>query len=97
MLEVKLPMAARAALVECRCRGLVMRRAYPLPGHPGGRHWHFGLPARSGTLELSVWDDEVWAKVHPLRDGGWARAVVCEMADGTVASPADVHPGRAGS
>ncbi len=88
MLELKLSMDARTALDECRRRGLRVRSEYPLPGHPGGRHWHFELPGRSGTLEITVWDDEVWAKVHPLRDGGWACSTARAMAEGTGASPA---------
>jgi hypothetical protein len=35
----------------------------------GPSSWH-SLPWRSGTL--NEWQDRVWVKVHPLRDGGWA-------------------------
>ena len=35
----------------------------------GPSSWH-SLPWRSGTL--NEWQERVWVKVHPLRDGGWA-------------------------
>jgi hypothetical protein len=43
------------------------------------RHWHLGIPGRPGTLELNEWEDRVWVKVHPLRDGGWATDVAHEL------------------
>jgi ribosomal protein S18 acetylase RimI-like enzyme len=37
------------------------------------------MPGRSGTLELNEWQNRVWVKVHPLRDGGWATALAREL------------------
>lgn len=80
MLELKLGVGADDALAACQNRGLEVCREYPLADHPGGRHWHLVFPGRSGTLEISAWDDEVWVKVHPRRDGGWARNFARELA-----------------
>jgi hypothetical protein len=38
------------------------------------------IPGRPGTLELNAWQDRAWVKVHPLRDGGWAKAFARELA-----------------
>lgn len=80
MLELDLDLTAEGALEECRRRGLVVRSERELSGCPGSRHWHVGIPGRPGTLELNEWQDRVWVKVHPLRDGGWATALARELA-----------------
>ena len=80
MLELDLDLTAEQALEECRRRGLVVRSERELAGRPGSRHWHLRIPGRPGTLELNEWQDRVWVKVHPLRDGGWATAVSHELA-----------------
>lgn len=69
--------AVRAALAR---RGAVVSGAWDIAGRPGGRHWHFRMPGRSGTLEVSAWDGEVWLSVHARRDGGWARDLAREIA-----------------
>lgn len=81
MLEVDLQLSAEEALAECRRRGLVVRSERELAGRVGSHHWHLGIPGRSGTLELNEWQNRVWAKVHPLRDGGWAESLAQELAD----------------
>lgn len=80
MVELKVPRTVEQTLESCRTKGLVVRIQRGLAEHPGGRHWHLGIPGRAGTLEISAWDGEVWVKVHPLRDGGWAGNVARELA-----------------
>lgn len=80
MLEIDLQLSAEQALEECRRRGLVIRSERELAGKAGSRHWHLGSPDRPGTLELNEWQSRVWAKVHPLRDGGWAESLAQELA-----------------
>jgi hypothetical protein len=79
VLELDLKLTAEQALEECRRRGLVLRSERELAGRAGSRHWHLGFPGRSGTLELSEWQDRVWVKVHPRRDGGWASELAREL------------------
>jgi hypothetical protein len=81
MLEVDLQLSAEQALAECRRRGLVVRSERELAGRVGSHHWHLGIPGQSGTLELNKWQNRVWVKVHPLRDGGWAESLAHELAD----------------
>jgi hypothetical protein len=79
MLELDLKLTAGQAIDECRRRGLVIRSERQLAGRDGSRHWHLRIPGRPGTLELSEWQNRVWVKVHPLRDGGWATALAREL------------------
>jgi hypothetical protein len=79
MLELDLDLTAEQALQECRRRGLVVRSERELAGRAASRHWHLGLPGRPGTLELNEWENRVWVKVHPLRDGGWASSFAHEL------------------
>ena len=83
MLELDLELTATQVLDECRRRGLVTRSERELAGRPGSRHWHLRMPGRPGTLELTEWQNRVWVKVHPLRDGAWATAFAHELAAGT--------------
>jgi hypothetical protein len=80
VLELDLQLTAEQALEECRQRGVVIRSERELAGRPGSHHWHLRIPGRPGTLELNEWQNRVWVKVHPLRDGGWATAVSYELA-----------------
>ena len=80
MLELDLTLTAEQALEECRGRGLAVQSERELAGRRGSHHWHLHMPGRAGTLELSEWQDRVWVKVHPLRDGGWAEALAHELA-----------------
>jgi hypothetical protein len=79
VLELDLHVTVDEALAECRQRGLVVRSERGLAGRAGSRHWHLGFPGRTGTLELSEWQNRVWVKVHPRRDGGWATALAQEL------------------
>ena len=79
MLELNLELTARQALDECRRRGLVVRSERQLAGRGGSHHWHLRMPGRPGTLEVSEWQNRVWVKVHPLRDGGWATELAHEL------------------
>jgi hypothetical protein len=79
MLELELKLTGRQVLDECRRRGLVVRSGRELAGRTASHHWHLGMPGRAGTLEVSEWQDRVWVKVHPLRDGGWASAFAREL------------------
>jgi hypothetical protein len=79
MLEVDLRLSAEQALGECLRRGLVIRSERELAGRAGSHHWHLGIPRRAGTLELNEWQDRVWVKVHPLRDGGWAESLAEQL------------------
>lgn len=79
MLELDLNVTAGDALDECRRRGLVVRSERGLAGRAGSHHWHLGFPHRAGALELSEWQNRVWVKVHPQRDGGWAAALAQEL------------------
>jgi hypothetical protein len=91
VLELDLSVTADEALAECVERGLVVRSERELAGRAGSHHWHLGLPGRTGTLELSEWQNRVWVKVHPRRDGGWATVFARELAvaRGTGAAKAD--------
>lgn len=80
MLEVDLKLTGDEALEECRRRGLVVRSERELAGKAGSCHWHLAKPGFPGTLELNEWNGRVWAKVHPLRDGGWASDLAEELA-----------------
>ena len=79
VLELNLKLTAGQALRECRRGGLVIRSERELAGRTGSHHWHLRMPGRPGTLELSEWQNRVWVKVHPLRDGGWATAFAHEL------------------
>lgn len=81
MLELYLKLSAAQVLDECRRRGLVVRSNRELAGRTGSHHWHLRIPGRPGTLELSEWQNRVWVKVHPLRDGGWASALAHELSE----------------
>jgi hypothetical protein len=80
MLELRLRLSAGQVLDEGRRRGLVIRSERELAGRSGSHHWHLRMTGRTGTLEVSEWEDQVWVKVHPLRDGGWASALARELA-----------------
>ena len=79
VLELDLKLTAVQVLDECRRRGIVVRSERELAGRSGSHHWHLGMPDRAGTLELNEWQNRVWVKVHPLRDGGWATSVAHEL------------------
>jgi hypothetical protein len=81
MLELELQLPAGQALDECRRRGLVVRSERELAGRTSSPQWHLRMPDRPGTLELSEWQNRVWAKVHRLRDGGWATALARELSE----------------
>jgi hypothetical protein len=79
VLELDLKVTADRALAECGERGLVVQSERAPDARAGGHHWHLRIPGRAGTLELNEWEDRVWVKVHPLRDGGWATALAHEL------------------
>jgi hypothetical protein len=79
VVELNLKLTAGQALEQCRRRGLVVRSERELAGRTGSHHWHLRMPGRAGTLELNEWQNRVWVKVHPLRDGGWATALAYEL------------------
>jgi hypothetical protein len=79
VLELSVDLSAEQVLQECERRGLVVRSERELGSCDGGRHWHLGVPGRAGTLELSDCRGRVWVKVHPRRDGGWARTLAAEF------------------
>ena len=81
MLELDLNLSADEALSECGRRGLMVRSERQLAGRADSRHWHLGIPGRSGTLELNEWRGRVWVKVHPLRDGGWASDLARDLSN----------------
>jgi len=80
VLERNLILTTQQVLDECRRRGLIVRSERELAGRHGSHHWHLRIPGRPGTLELSEWQNRVWVKVHPRRDGGWATALADELA-----------------
>jgi hypothetical protein len=80
VLELTLRLTARQALAECLRRGLVVVSERELAGRPGSKHWHLRHPGRAGTLELSESDGRVWVKVHPRRQGSWARTFAEDLA-----------------
>jgi hypothetical protein len=79
MFELNLKLTSDQVLDECHRRGLVVRSERELAGRTGSHHWHLRMPGRRGTLELSEWQNRVWVKVHPLRDGGWATTLAHEL------------------
>lgn len=86
MIDVPVQADLEQALEECRRRGLQVRSARELAGRSGSHHYHLGFPGRSGTLELSEWQGEVWFSVNERRDCGWvtefAQAVAAALAPG---------------
>jgi hypothetical protein len=80
VLRLDLDITAEEALALCRERGVVVRTERELAGYPGSHHWHLELPGRSGTLELSELQGQVWVQVHPRRDAGWVSALAHELA-----------------
>jgi hypothetical protein len=79
VLELRLKLTAKQALDECHRRGLVVRSERELARRSGSHHWHLRMPGHTGTLELSEWENRVWVKVHPQRDGGWATTLAHEL------------------
>jgi len=51
-----------------------------LAGRAGSHYWHLRMPGRPGKLELNEWQNRVWVKVHPLREGTWAADLAHELA-----------------
>ena len=80
VLELDLKVTADQALAKCRERGLVVRSERALAARAGSHHWHLRVPGRAGALELNEWQNRVWVKVHPMRDGGLATALAYELA-----------------
>lgn len=81
VLELALALTSEQALAECHRRGLVVRSERELSGRAGSKHWHLRIPVRAGTLELNEWRGDVWVKVHPSREGGWATDLARELAE----------------
>jgi hypothetical protein len=81
VLELDLRVTPQQALAECHRRGLVVVRERELAGRVGSRHWHLRIPGRPGTLELNEWQERVWVKVHPSREGSWAIDLARELAE----------------
>ena len=79
MLELTVALSAEQVLEECVRRGLEVGIERGLASCDGGRHWHLRIPGRAGTLELSECRERVWVKVHPRRDGGWARTLASDL------------------
>ena len=79
MLELGVDLSAEQVLQECERRGLVVRSEREPGRCKGGRRWHLRVPGRAGTLELSECDGRGSVKVHPRRDGGWARTLAVEL------------------
>lgn len=90
VLELTVDLSAEQVLRECERRGLVVRSQRGLGSCEGGRHWHLRIPGRAGTLELNDCRGRISVKVHPRRDGGWARALAAELH----AMPGPPAPGR---
>lgn len=81
VLELDLNLTTEQALAECYRHGLVITSRRELAGRPGSSHWHLRIPGQAGTLELNAWQGRVWVKVHPLREGAWARGLARELAE----------------
>jgi hypothetical protein len=45
------------------------------------RHWHLGFDKQPGVLEITDLGDSCELKVAAGRDGGWATALVRELAE----------------
>ena len=58
---------------ECAAHGLLLRNRSGLAKYRGCTHWHYGLPNRHGTLELTFWPKEsrCWASVRENRSADW--------------------------
>lgn len=84
MIDVPLQASVEATLEECLRRGLQIRSARELGGSAGSHHYHLCLPSRSGTLELSESQGQVWFSINERRDCGWvtdfARSVAAAVA-----------------
>jgi hypothetical protein len=78
VLELAVDLSAEQVLEECKRRGLVVGSERALGSCEGGRHWHLRVPDRAGNLELNERMGRVWVKVHPRRDGDWARPLAGE-------------------
>jgi hypothetical protein len=78
-LELDLNLTTEQALAECQRRGLIIQSVRELAGRAASKHWHLRVPGRAGTLELNEWHGRVWVKVHPRREGDWARELAREL------------------
>jgi len=77
--ELRVERTARAVLVDCAKRGLIIKLD-TLEKKRMGRHWHLGFEKQPGVLEVTDLGAAVVLKVASNRDCGWATALARELA-----------------
>jgi hypothetical protein len=57
----------------CISEGLEIGMKSSLATFPGSVHWHFKMPGKNGTLEITSFtrDKRIWAKVQSGRSADW--------------------------
>jgi hypothetical protein len=79
VLEVSVKRSADSLLRELERRGLVVKLD-TVEAQRNARHWHLGFDKQPGVLEITDLGDTCELKVADNRDGGWATALVSELA-----------------
>ena len=71
----KMDWSAAPAIIESTCAelGLVQSLRGSLAKYPGAIHWHYKMPAQTGTLEITVSESrhEIWISVQSGRRAEW--------------------------
>ena len=80
MLVVNVKRSADRLLRDLARRGLVVKLE-TTDAKRNARHWHLGYEKQSGVLEVTDLGDTCELKVAANRDGGWATALVQELAE----------------
>jgi hypothetical protein len=63
MVNLRLEADPDEVIASCERRGLAVRGESFLKSRGGGKHWHVGLPGRSGTIEITRAADGAELKV----------------------------------
>jgi len=79
VLEVSVKLSAGSLLRELQRRGLVVKLD-TFEKKRNARHWHLGFDKQPGVLEITDLGETCVLKVAANRDGGWATALVRELA-----------------
>lgn len=61
--------------------GLEVALKTTLAKYPGGVHWHLKKPGEKGTLEATLWNNELFLQVRRNRDGEWIMSALHEISD----------------
>lgn len=59
-----------------RVLGLEVALKTVLTKYPGGVHWHLKKPDEKGTLEATLWNNDLFLQVRRNRKGEWCEVVM---------------------